>query len=445
MAISRLARLLMRFPGRGAASMNDRMVAPAANVTATSLDTSPPPCLPLGHSLTNAVAAATAAATAGTAASPPFSSHGEHVLAPGALRPRKSPTDGVPPVLMGGRPDRWAGGAAPPPLVLLHSCDRYLAVDKPADVRVDGDWPVTVEKMVMAHLAVARPAVLDAGLKRPKLVHQLDFATSGVLLLGLDRPAAAAAAAAFASRSVRKLYMALVDGEVRLPSGPGGAGALVCDQAVAPLGGGDFRMVAVGNGAAAVNAKPARTLVIPLSTGWLGGRRVSRLGLVPHTGRRHQLRVHLAAMRHPIVGDSTYNTVDGGRGGVVTGPSTGPGDGDAAALANSAAGAATTGSDVPLAATPPYRMMLHAWRLRIGGLPLPLGCLDLSTADPFAGLLTDEVVAEGGAARMEAELGRPVSDAEAAAAARNNKRNRGRRGSRHPAPAGGVIGEDDDT
>lgn len=114
----------------------------------------------------------------------------------------------------------------------------------------------------------------------------------------------------------------------------------------------------------------------------------------------------------------------------------------APARALQAAAAAAEGSEVSLAATP-HRMMLHAWRLRIGGLPQPLGRLDLTTADPFAGLLMGEEVAEGGGARVEAELARPVSGTEAATAARNNKRNRGRRGSRQPGPAGVVVGDGD--
>ena len=86
---------------------------------------------------------------------------------------------------------------------LIHEDDDYVVIDKPRDVRMDGDHAVTVEKILRAHLGAE--SVL-------KWVHQLDYATSGLLCVARSRPAARAVADLFQAGAVEKRYLAVVHG-----------------------------------------------------------------------------------------------------------------------------------------------------------------------------------------------------------------------------------------
>ena len=125
-----------------------------------------------------------------------------------------------------------------------------------------------------------------------RLVHRLDRDTSGLILLARDATTHRALSAAFAERRVRKTYLAVVQG---LPADRGG----VINQ---PL--------------ARIATRPPRYGVVPLEQGgkpaltrWRVLRRFegsSLLLLQPRTGRSHQLRVHLADLGHPVLGDPIY-------------------------------------------------------------------------------------------------------------------------------------------
>ena len=125
-----------------------------------------------------------------------------------------------------------------------------------------------------------------------RLVHRLDRDTSGLILLARDATTHRALSAAFAERRVRKTYLAVVQG---LPADRGG----VINQ---PL--------------ARIATRPPRYGVVPLEQGgkpaltrWRVLRRFegsSLLLLQPRTGRSHQLRVHLADLGHPVLGDPLY-------------------------------------------------------------------------------------------------------------------------------------------
>lgn len=209
----------------------------------------------------------------------------------GRLRPRRceGDDDGG-----GGRGRRGAKAAVVE--VLLHQRGRYLVVNKAADVRMDGEFEVTVAGAAQAYVR-EREGVgvgVEESEGQVRLVQRLDYATSGVVLLALSRAAAAAAARQLERRLVRKSYVALVHGVVTRETFC--VRARVADRADRD----EFRV------AVAARGREAHTHATVLAHGWWRGARVSKLLLRARSGRRHQLRVHCALAGHPIVGDATY-------------------------------------------------------------------------------------------------------------------------------------------
>ena len=131
----------------------------------------------------------------------------------------------------------------------------------------------------------------DAG-QRPKLVHRLDKDTSGALLVARTARAAGHFAKAFAGRTARKVYWALVVGVPSLDEG-----LIDLSLAKQPGTGGEKMHVSEETG-------------LPAKTRWRAidraGNRAAWVELQPLTGRTHQLRAHMAAIGHPIVGDAKY-------------------------------------------------------------------------------------------------------------------------------------------
>ena len=135
----------------------------------------------------------------------------------------------------------------------------------------------------------------DAG-NRPKLVHRLDKDTSGVLLVARSARAAGHFAKTFSSRTARKVYWALVVG---VPSPE--EGQIDAPLAKQPGTGGEKMHVDEENG------QSARTRYRTID---IAGNRAAWVELQPLTGRTHQLRAHMAAIGHPIVGDAKYGGAD---------------------------------------------------------------------------------------------------------------------------------------
>lgn len=146
--------------------------------------------------------------------------------------------------------------------------------------------------------------VKDERTHRPRLVHRLDKDTSGVLLIARTPGSAASFSKRFASRSARKVYWALVVGVPSLAEG-------VIDAPLAkqPGTGGEKMHIDEENGAAA----KTRYRVVERA-----GQRAAWVELEPLTGRTHQLRVHMAAIGHPIVGDGKYGGPDAFLTGAVS-------------------------------------------------------------------------------------------------------------------------------
>lgn len=171
------------------------------------------------------------------------------------------------------------------PITVLHADDWLVAVDKPSGLlSVPGRGP---DK---ADCAASRVQALypDA-----QVVHRLDMGTSGLLVFGRGPAAQRALSIAFAGRRVHKLYLAQVAGHPATASGRVEL-PLACDWPNRPRQQVD-----------AVHGRPSVTLWRRLEA-LPGPLPTARLALRPLTGRSHQLRVHLQAIGHPILGDELY-------------------------------------------------------------------------------------------------------------------------------------------
>ncbi|KCZ94501.1 RluA family pseudouridine synthase [Hyphomonas johnsonii] len=138
--------------------------------------------------------------------------------------------------------------------------------------------------------------------KRPRLVHRLDVGTSGIVIVAKTKPAAAFLSAEFSERRAKKTYVALVGGELPLAS----EGRIDLPLVKVKEMGRD-RMIA---------ARPGRAGAQSARTGWRilqsnGGSAMFELS--PETGRMHQIRIHLAHLGCPIVGDGLYGGECNGR------------------------------------------------------------------------------------------------------------------------------------
>jgi tRNA pseudouridine32 synthase / 23S rRNA pseudouridine746 synthase len=170
------------------------------------------------------------------------------------------------------------------PLSILHRDDAILVVDKPAGLLSVPGKLEGREDCLIARIAAEIPQVL--------LVHRLDCDTSGVMIFALTRAAQGQLGKQFEHRQSKKTYIARVFGVIADDTGRVDA-PLCADWPNRPR-----QMIDLVNGRAA-------------QTDWqviARGDDDTRVRLMPLTGRSHQLRVHMASLGHPILGDPIYAT-----------------------------------------------------------------------------------------------------------------------------------------
>jgi 23S rRNA pseudouridine1911/1915/1917 synthase len=168
---------------------------------------------------------------------------------------------------------------------LVYSDARMLAVSKPGDL-------VVHPTASAYHRTLIRVLRTRTGERFLDLAHRIDKETSGLVLLARDREAGTHLKEQFASREVKKAYLAVVAGVPELDR-------MTLDQPMRlkPDSDSGVLMEIGGEG-----AQPAVTEVVVLSR----GTGASLVEARPHTGRQHQIRLHLAHAGHPIVGDKLY-------------------------------------------------------------------------------------------------------------------------------------------
>lgn len=181
------------------------------------------------------------------------------------------------------------------PLKILYQDDFLVAIDKPAGLFVHRSF------MDKHEIYFALQMLRDQIGQHVYPVHRLDRPTSGVLLFALSSEVARLMGEVFSQRQVKKRYIAITRGHL--------TGQAVIDYALKE------KLDRLGDKQVAIDKEPqgaiseynsVATATLPVPLGKFPSVRYSLVELAPLTGRRHQLRRHLAHLRHPIIGDINY-------------------------------------------------------------------------------------------------------------------------------------------
>lgn len=180
--------------------------------------------------------------------------------------------------------------AEPIPLNIIFEDEYLIALNKPAGIVVHPAPGHSTGTLVNALLHHCKDLSGIGGVERPGIVHRLDKDTSGLVLVAKTESAHKNLAAQFKKREIRKEYLAIVKGNVKKDTGSIHASI------------GRHKVHRKKMDTKASNGRDASTeyQVVHRGKNW------SYLKLWPKTGRTHQIRVHLASIHHPVIGDQLY-------------------------------------------------------------------------------------------------------------------------------------------
>jgi len=198
------------------------------------------------------------------------------------------------------------------PLEVLYEDEDVIAINKPAGMTVHAGAGNPSGTLVNALLGRGLELSKGGDPLRPGIVHRLDKETSGVIVVAKNDAAHAKLGEAFQQRTVKKTYIALVQGILKDKTGS-------IELAIGRDPIHRTRMATPrksGRGAAPANPRLARTDWRSLAH--IGNTTLLEVQL--KTGRTHQIRVHFSALKHPVVGDALYGAAANLRVGKVTLP-----------------------------------------------------------------------------------------------------------------------------
>ncbi len=184
---------------------------------------------------------------------------------------------------------------------IVYEDRNFLAINKPAGLithpKNAGDKTPSVTSWILKHY----PALADVGEypDRPGIMHRLDKDTSGILLIAKNQPTYDYLKGLFQTRKIKKYYLALVIGQLKEDRG-------VID---APIGRIGMKRTTIAKHGKLVDKKEASTEYTTVKK----FEKYTLLEILPHTGRTHQIRVHLKHIGHPIIGDDLYAPKDAKR------------------------------------------------------------------------------------------------------------------------------------
>jgi len=177
------------------------------------------------------------------------------------------------------------------PLNVVYEDDELIVVNKPAGIVVHPAAGVMSGTLANALAFHFQQLSTSGGVVRPGIVHRLDKGTSGLMVVAKTETAHEDLADQFRDREIFKSYVALVHGRVEKRIGQ-------IDQPIARDRGNRTRMAVVRGGRPSLSIYRVRKRF----------ERFTLLNVELKTGRTHQIRVHLAWLKHPVVGDEAYGT-----------------------------------------------------------------------------------------------------------------------------------------